>query len=55
MPSLIDSGGRTHTAIVEWISTVLAEEALGGPAALRATPLQRATGGITWPVSIPAR
>lgn len=44
-----------HTATVEWISTVLAEEALGGPAALRATPLQRATGGITWLVSIPAR
>ncbi|HEY1969784.1 MAG TPA: ferritin-like domain-containing protein [Pseudonocardia sp.] len=44
-----------HTATVEWISTVLAEEALGGPAALRATPLQRATGGITWLLSIPAR
>lgn len=27
-----------HSATVEWISTVLAEEALGGPAALRATP-----------------
>ena len=44
-----------HSETVEWISTVLAEEALGGPAALRATPLQRATGGITWLVSIPAR
>jgi hypothetical protein len=26
-----------HSATVEWISTVLAEEALGGPAALRRT------------------
>ena len=26
-----------HSATVEWLSTVLAEEALGGPAALRAT------------------
>jgi hypothetical protein len=44
-----------HTSTVEWISTVLAEEALGGPAALRATPSQRVTGGITRLVSIPAR
>ena len=44
-----------HSATVEWISTVLAEEALGGPAALRATPMQRATGGITRIASIPAR
>ncbi len=32
-----------HSATVDWITTVLAEEALGGPAALRATPLQRLT------------
>jgi hypothetical protein len=44
-----------HSATVEWISTVLAEEALGGPAALRATPMQRATGGFTRVVGIPAR
>jgi hypothetical protein len=44
-----------HTATVDWITTVLAEEALGGPAALRATPLQRATGGLTMVVNVPAR
>jgi hypothetical protein len=44
-----------HSATVEWLSTVLAEEALGGPAALRATPIQRATGGITRLANIPAR
>jgi hypothetical protein len=44
-----------HSATVDWISTVLAEEALGGPAALRATPLQRATGGLTKVVSMPMR
>src|ERR1700712_384401 len=44
-----------HTATVEWISTVLAEEALGGPAALRATPLQRVAGGATLVVNVPTR
>ena len=44
-----------HSATVEWISTVLAEEALGGPAALRATPMQRAAGGFTRVAAIPAR
>jgi hypothetical protein len=33
-----------HSATVDWLTTVLAEEALGGPAALRRTPLQAATG-----------
>ena len=33
-----------HSATVDWITTVLAEDALGGPAALRRTPLQFATG-----------
>lgn len=33
-----------HAATVEWLTTVLAEEALGGPAALRRTPIQAATG-----------
>ena len=32
-----------HSATVEWLTTVLAEDALGGPAALRRTPLQAAT------------
>ncbi|MBB2989210.1 plasmid stabilization system protein ParE [Mycolicibacterium iranicum] len=33
-----------HTATVEWLTTVLAEDALGGPAALRRTPTQAAAG-----------
>ena len=33
-----------HTATVEWLTTVLAEDALGGPAALRRPPLQSAPG-----------
>ena len=44
-----------HTETIEWITTVLAEEALGGPAALRATPFQRISGGLTQVVSLPAR
>ena len=34
----------SHSATVEWLTTVLAEDALGGPAALRRTPLQAAAG-----------
>src|ERR687884_535401 len=33
-----------HEATVEWLTVVLAEEALGGPAALQATALQRVAG-----------
>jgi hypothetical protein len=44
-----------HSATVEWISTVLAEEALGGPAALRATPFQRLAGGATLVVNAPTK
>jgi hypothetical protein len=44
-----------HSATVEWISTVLDEEALGGPSALRATPLQRAAGGVTQVIGLPVR
>src|SRR4051812_45485905 len=35
-----------HTATVEWLAVVLAEEGLGGPAALQATPIQRVAGGV---------
>ncbi|NEW37627.1 ferritin-like domain-containing protein [Nocardia cyriacigeorgica] len=42
-----------HSATVEWLTTVLAEDALGGPAALRRTPLQAATGTAVKLVSIP--
>jgi hypothetical protein len=53
--ALAEKLADAHSATVEWISTVLAEEALGGPAALRATPLQRATGGATRVLAFPAR
>lgn len=44
-----------HTATVDWLTTVLAEEALGGPVALQATPLQRIAGGVTRFVNLPSR
>ncbi|HEV7469508.1 MAG TPA: ferritin-like domain-containing protein [Pseudonocardia sp.] len=44
-----------HTATVDWLTTVLAEEALGGPAALRATPPQAVTAGVTRAVQLPTR
>src|SRR4051794_4289899 len=34
-----------HQATVEWLTVVLAEEALGGPAALQPTAFQRVAGG----------
>src|SRR5262245_46171675 len=43
-----------HSATVDWLTTVLAEDALGGPAALKRTPLQILTGltvrVANWPV-----
>lgn len=42
-----------HSATVDWLTTVLAEEALGGPAALRRTPLQAATGTAVKLVNLP--
>jgi hypothetical protein len=53
--ALAERLATAHAETVEWISTVLAEEALGGPAALRATPFQRATGGATKAISLPVR
>ena len=44
-----------HAASVEWLTVVLAEEALGGPAALRATPTQRVAGGAIRLVNLPVR
>lgn len=48
-----------HSATVDWLTTVLAEDALGGPAALRRTPTQMAAGAaVRWvnlPVSWSAR
>jgi hypothetical protein len=44
-----------HSATVEWLTVVLAEEALGGPAALRATPFQWVAGGATKLANLPVR
>jgi hypothetical protein len=44
-----------HSATVEWLTTVLAEYALGGPAALRPTPLQRVSNGYSRAANLPAR
>ncbi len=52
---LADDLVTAHSATVDWLTTVLAEEALGGPAALRPTPLQRVAGGVTRAVGLPAR
>ncbi|HST65559.1 MAG TPA: ferritin-like domain-containing protein [Mycobacteriales bacterium] len=46
---------EAHTATVEWLTTVLAEEALGGPAALAATPLQRVANVATRAAILPNR
>jgi hypothetical protein len=42
-----------HAATVDWLTTVLAEDALGGPAALRRTPVQAATGAAVRLIYIP--
>ncbi len=44
-----------HTATVEWLTTVLAEDALGGPAALASTPLQRVAGTASRLANLPSR
>jgi hypothetical protein len=54
---IVDLAGRlitAHTATVEWLTTVLTEDALGGPAALRRTPLQAATGTAIRLINVPA-
>src|SRR3954464_4952782 len=44
-----------HQATVEWLTVVLAEEALGGPAALVPTAVQKVAGGVTRAVNAPVR
>ena len=53
--NLADALVTAHEATVEWLTTVLAEEALGGVAALEPTPLQRVAGGVTRVVGLPTR
>jgi hypothetical protein len=52
---LADRLVEAHTATVEWLTVVLAEDALGGPAALSPTPLQVVAGGVTRAVYYPVR
>jgi len=52
--ALADRLIAAHSATVEWLTTVLAEDALGGPAALRRTPLQAAAGAAVKIISLPA-
>lgn len=52
--SLADRLIKAHSATVEWLETVLAEDALGGPVALRRTPFQAAAGGAVKIVNAPA-
>jgi hypothetical protein len=42
-----------HQATVDWLTIVLAEDALGGPAALRRTPIQAVTGAAVKLVNVP--
>jgi hypothetical protein len=51
--ALADRLITAHSATVDWLTTVLAEDALGGPAALRRTPLQAAAGTAVKLVNLP--
>lgn len=53
LTDLADRLITAHQATVDWLTTVLAEEALGGPAALRRTPLQSAAALATTVVNLP--
>ncbi|MCO1653520.1 ferritin-like domain-containing protein [Pseudonocardia humida] len=52
---LADDLVAKHGETIEWITTVLAEEALGGPAKLAPTPLQRVAGGVAQAITLPTR
>ena len=51
--ALADRLITAHSATVDWLTTVLAEDALGGPAALVRTPLQAAAGIAVKAVNTP--
>lgn len=53
--ALADDLVTAHGETVDWIETVLAQEAAGEPAALKPTPIQRVSGGVTRLVGLPAR
>lgn len=46
---------KAHQATVEWLTVVLAEEALGGPVALQPTPVQRVAAGVAQAAGAPFR
>ena len=46
---------EAHKATVEWLTVVLAEEAMGGPVALMPTPVQKVAGGVARAVNAPVR
>lgn len=50
---LADRLEEAHAATIEWLTTVLAEHALGGPPALKPTPVQMVVGGATRAVRLP--
>ena len=50
---LADRLEEAHSATIEWLTTVLAEHALGGPPALKPTPVQMVVGGATRAVRLP--
>ncbi len=52
---LADRLVEAHGATVEWLTVVLAEVALGGPAALRATPVQVVVGAGVSLATFPVR
>lgn len=51
--ALADRLITAHSATVDWLTTVLAEDALGGPAALRRTPVQAVVGAAVRAVNAP--
>lgn len=53
--ALADRLITAHSATVNWLTTVLAEDALGGPAALRRTPFQAAAGTAVRIVNLPGQ
>ena len=46
---------KAHQATIDWLTTVLAELAIGGPAALRPTPIQAVVGTGVQIATLPAR
>ena len=53
--NLADDLVAAHSETIDWLTTVLAEEALGGPSALVPTPLQRVAGGVVQAFTFPTR